>query len=113
MKLKKHGIVLRPRGEIGAIFNCGGIEHEGSITLLPRVVKKGYKKRKRGGFYRYVSEIWLGKSGDGKKFTLSQGPVIKPSEPYVSYGSLGFITGPCDNVNFLPSPLFPSQISET
>jgi len=86
MKLKKHGIVLRPRGEIGAIFNCGGIEHEGSITLLPRVVKKGYKKRKRGGFYRYVSEIWLGKSGAGKKFTLSKEPVIKPSEPYDIYG---------------------------
>lgn len=83
MKLKKQGIVLEPKGKIGAIFNCGAIEYQGYVYLLLRVVKKGYTKKKDGhGYDNYISEIWLAKSKDGKNFTLSDEPVIKPDKPY-------------------------------
>lgn len=86
MKLKRKGIVLKPKGKIGAIFNCGAIEHEGKIYLLPRVIKKGYKKKEGGGFDNYISEIWLAESSDGKRFKLSDGPIIKPDQDYDLYG---------------------------
>ncbi|MBL7100782.1 MAG: glycosidase [Nanoarchaeota archaeon] len=86
MELKRRGIVLEPKADIGAIFNCGAIEYEDSIYLLPRVIKKGYTKKKSGGYDNYISEIWLAKSSDGKKFMLSDTPLIKPDKPYDLYG---------------------------
>lgn len=86
MELKRKGIVLKPKGEIGAVFNCGAVEYKGKVYLLPRVIKKGYKKKKGGGFKNYVSEIWLAESSDGKKFKLSDGPIIKPDQDYDFYG---------------------------
>ncbi len=81
--LKKHGIVLEPKGEIGAIFNPGATEHNGDIVLLPRVVMKGFTPKEKGyGFDNYISKIWYAKSDDGKDFTLSDEPVIKPDKPY-------------------------------
>ncbi|MCD6092884.1 MAG: glycosidase [Candidatus Aenigmarchaeota archaeon] len=77
---------MKPEREIGAIFNCGAAEYKGGTKLLPRVIKKGYAPKKNGyGYENYISEIWLAE-GDGKEFTLSNGPFIKPDKPYDRYG---------------------------
>ncbi len=87
MKLRRYGPVLEPKGDIGAIFNCGATEHNGNIYLLPRVVKKGYTKKKSGpGYDNYISEIWLAESKDGRNFKLSKGPIIKADKDYDIYG---------------------------
>lgn len=83
MELKRYGPILEPRGEIGAIFNPGVIKYRGNIILLPRVIKKGYK-RKGKGFENYVSEIWVAKSKN-RKFKLLR-PIIKPDNLYDKYG---------------------------
>ncbi len=88
MKFKKHGPILtaRNRKDIGAIFNCAAIEKEGVIYLLPRVIEKGYKKRKEGGFDKYISTIHIAESENGKNFNLSQKPFLAPDAPYDKYG---------------------------
>lgn len=87
MKLKRQGIVLEPKEEIGAIFNCAAVEYNGGIYLLPRVVKKGYRKKKgKHGYENYISEVWLAKSKDSKNFSLSNKPFIKPDKSYEKYG---------------------------
>lgn len=85
IKLKRQGIILKPEGEIGAIFNPGATEYNGDVYLLPRVVKKGYTL-KTNGYENYISEIWLARSKDGKNFTLSDEPFIKPDKPHDKLG---------------------------
>jgi len=81
LKLKRQGIILEPKGKIGAIFNCGATEYLENIYLSPRVIMKGYRPKKKGyGYENYISEIWLAKSNDGKNFTLSDQPIIKPDK---------------------------------
>jgi len=88
MELERHGPLefSNMNEDISAIFNPGVVECNGVIYLLPRVVKSGYTKINEGGYKNYVSKIWLAKSSDGKKFTLSDRPFIKPDEPYDVYG---------------------------
>jgi predicted GH43/DUF377 family glycosyl hydrolase len=86
MKIERYGIVLEPKGDIGAIFNPGATIYEDNIYLFPRVIKKGYRKKEVGeGYENYISEIWIAKSSDGKNFKLLR-PSIKPDKPYDRYG---------------------------
>lgn len=86
MKLKRHGLVLEPEGDVGAIFNCAATEFEGNVYLLPRVVKAGYTLDGEGNSEDYISEIWLANSRDGRNFMLSNKPLIKCSEQYDWFG---------------------------
>jgi len=86
MELERHGIVLEPEDDIGAMFNPGAVICDGDIYLFPRVIRKGYKKKKSGkGYKNYVSEIWIAKSSNGINFKLLR-PLIKPDTSYDRYG---------------------------
>lgn len=86
MNVQRQGILLKPEEEIGAIFNPGAIIYEEAIYLFPRVILKGYKKKKSGaGYENYISEIWIARSTDGKNFKLL-GPLIKPDRDYDRFG---------------------------
>lgn len=79
MKLERYGKILEPEGDIGAIFNCGATVFKDEIHLLPRVVKT-YR------YEKYISEIHLAKSKDGKNFVLDKYPLIVPDKPYDKFG---------------------------
>jgi predicted GH43/DUF377 family glycosyl hydrolase len=85
IEIKKYGPVLVPKGEVGAIFNCGAVSFKENILLLARVVKKGYVKTGEG-FENYISEIYLAKSKDGKRFKLEKKPFIQPENDYEKFG---------------------------
>lgn len=83
-RLKREGIILEPNDNIGAIFNPGACYHEDRIFLFPRIIKKGYY-REGGEFKNYISEIWLAKEKDAKKFNLEK-CFLKPDTPYDKKG---------------------------
>jgi predicted GH43/DUF377 family glycosyl hydrolase len=78
MKLEREGIVFEPRDDIKLIFNPGAIQHKDRIYLLPRIIK-------RDKYDKYISEIWIAESRNGKNFKLL-GPLIKPDKPYDKLG---------------------------
>ncbi len=88
MEFKKHGPVLTAeiKDNFGVIFNCGAAEYKDKIYLLPRVIEKGYKKRKKGGYDKYISKVYLAESDDGKNFKISKNPFLSPGENYDKYG---------------------------
>ncbi|NOZ82081.1 MAG: glycosidase [Candidatus Micrarchaeota archaeon] len=85
MKITRHGPVLEPHGEIGAIFNCGATTFKGKFVLIPRVIKKGYEKRPDGGYDNYISEVWMAVSDDGKDFKMKK-PLLLPENDFDIYG---------------------------
>lgn len=88
--MKRHGIIVRPEGELGAVFNPAAAKlDDGTYVLLARSVPKGYAKigdvNQFDGKYTSHLSLWEAKSPEGP-FTLKDPKAIVPDQTFDQYG---------------------------
>lgn len=88
--MKRHGIVVKPEGDLGATFNPGVIRHEdGRFVMLVRSVPKGYSKIGSVNQFddKYTSHLslWEGTSPE-TGFRLVDPAALKPDQPFDQFG---------------------------
>lgn len=88
--MKRHGIIVRPEGDLGAAFNPAAVHtDDGRIILLSRSVPKGYQKigdinQFDGSYTSHVSQ-WESQSPDGG-FSLKNEKALEPDSDFDRYG---------------------------
>ena len=87
--MKRHGIIVKPTGTLGATFNPAAVRHEdGQYLLLVRSVPKGYKKiGPVNGFddaYTSQLSLWGGKTP--KQFNLIDAEALMPGKDFDRFG---------------------------
>lgn len=88
--MKRHGVIVRPEGELGAVFNPAAVKlDDGRYVLLARSVPKGYSKigdvNQFDGKYTSHLSLWEAKGAEGP-FTLKDPKAIVPDQPFDQYG---------------------------
>jgi beta-1,2-mannobiose phosphorylase / 1,2-beta-oligomannan phosphorylase len=87
--MKRHGIVVKPSGDIGATFNPAAVRIDnGRYIMLVRSVPVGYEKigwvNEFDDNYTSHLSLWEGVSPDS--FSLADPAALKPDQPYDRYG---------------------------
>jgi predicted GH43/DUF377 family glycosyl hydrolase len=87
--MKRHGIIVRPTGQLGATFNPAAVRYkDGEYVLLVRSVPKGYKKiGPVNGFddaYTAQLSLWEGKTPDA--FSLTNPEALMPGKTFDRFG---------------------------
>lgn len=87
--MKRHGIVVKPEGDLGATFNPAAVEDQpGHFLMLVRSVPKGYEKIGAVNAFddNYTSHLslWEGKCPDS--FKLKTERALAPGETYDKFG---------------------------
>jgi predicted GH43/DUF377 family glycosyl hydrolase len=88
--MKRHGIIVRPEGGLGAVFNpAAAMMDDGRVLMLARSVPKGYEKigpvNSFTGNYTSHLSLWEAKQPEGP-FTLRDEKAIGPEEGVDKYG---------------------------
>lgn len=88
--MKRHGIIVRPEGELGAVFNPAAAKlDDGRYILLSRSVPKGYQKlgpvNQFSGNYTSHLSLWEAKSPEGP-FTLVEPKAVVPDQEFDKFG---------------------------
>jgi len=88
--MKRHGIVVRPEGDLGATFNPGAAKHaDGHFVMLVRSVPKGYQKigtvNQFDDNYTSHLSLWEGAAPD-KDFRLVDAAALKPDRAFDKFG---------------------------
>lgn len=87
--MKRHGIVVRPAGDIGATFNPAAVRLEdGRYVMLVRSVPAGYEKIGDVNEFddNYTSHLSLWEGASPARFNLKDEAALKPDQPYDRYG---------------------------
>lgn len=88
--MKRHGIIVRPEGGLGAAFNPAAVRlDDGRVVLLSRSVPEGYRKigdvnQFDGNYTSHVSQ-WESQSPDGG-FRLVSEKALAPEPGFDAYG---------------------------
>ncbi|MBI1215309.1 MAG: hypothetical protein GC185_05750 [Alphaproteobacteria bacterium] len=89
--MKRHGVVIRPEGNLGATFNPGAARDAGGkFVMLVRSVPKGYQKIGDINQFddNYTSHLSLWESDSPEKgFRLVNEAAIKPDQPFDQFGA--------------------------
>jgi predicted GH43/DUF377 family glycosyl hydrolase len=88
--MERHGVVVRPEGNLGATFNPGAARDDsGKFVMLVRSVPKGYRKIGDVNQFddNYTSHISLWESDKPETgFKLVNDAAIKPDQSFDSFG---------------------------
>ncbi len=87
--MKRHGIIVRPTGKLGATFNPGAARHQdGRFILLVRSVPKGYKKLGAVNEFddAYTSHLSLWEGKTPIHFTLVNPEALMPGKEFDRFG---------------------------
>ena len=87
--MKRHGIIVRPTGELGATFNPAAIHHENwKYFLLVRSVPKGYTKLGTVNQFddAYTSHLSLWEGNSPKQFALASENALIPGTGFDRFG---------------------------
>jgi predicted GH43/DUF377 family glycosyl hydrolase len=89
--MKRHGVIVRPTGELGATFNPAAIRHEEDkrYLLLVRSVPKGYTKLGKVNEFddAYTSQLSLWEGKTPTKFTLVDAEALMPGKGFDRFGA--------------------------
>ena len=88
--MKRHGVIVRPTGELGATFNPAAIHHEnGKYFLLVRSVPKGYTKLGTVNQFddAYTSQLSLWEGNSPKQFKLANETALMPGKGFDRFGA--------------------------
>mgnify|MGYP001294244029 CR=1 FL=1 len=88
--MKRHGIIVRPEGGLGAVFNpAAAMMDDGRVILLARSVPGGYTKigpvNSFSGNYTSHLSLWEAQKPEGP-FTLKDEKAIGPEKGIDQYG---------------------------
>lgn len=88
--MKRHGIIVRPEAELGAVFNPAAAKlDDGRYVLLARSVPLGYSKigdvNQFDGKYTSHLSLWEAQAPEGP-FVLKDPRAIVPDMPFDKYG---------------------------
>lgn len=88
--MQRHGIVVKPEGNLGATFNPGAARHEdGRFVMMVRSVPKGYQKigniNQFDDNYTSHLSLWEGREPD-KGFQLVDAETLKPDQSFDKFG---------------------------
>ena len=89
--MRRHGVVVRPEGSLGATFNPGAArDAKGRFVMLVRSVPKGYEKigdvNQFDDNYTSHLSLWESASPD-KDFRLVDEDAIRPDEDFDRFGA--------------------------
>lgn len=87
--MKRHGIIVKPTGSLGATFNPGAVHHQdGRYIMLVRSVPKGYQKIGKVNEFddAYTSHLSLWEGTTPLQFSLTDPAALKPDESFDLFG---------------------------
>lgn len=87
--MKRHGIVVKPEGDLGATFNPAAIEDKpGHFIMLVRSVPKGYQKIGAVNSFddNYTSHLSLWEGDTPDQFKLSKERAVAPDRDFDKFG---------------------------